>query len=142
MLGRDLDAIFRKLAKRHLIPERDSVTDLTFRLRSNPQEVKAQAAQACDPYADRASRQRNARFLRNLSDAVKVPLFRRRLTLAGTALLTFQDYYRKQGHRPQRDELKELTEQVWSKPISRRRWRTVLQDDDLEELFAPVTYRS
>ena len=133
---RDLDAVFRKLAKRHLIPKRDSVVDLTFRLRSNPEEVKAQAAQAsCDPSMD----QRNTRFLRNLSDAVKVPLARRRLTLPGLALLTFRDYYREHGHRPRRDELRKLTERIWwSKSISDRRWRKVLHNDGLEELFAFV----
>jgi hypothetical protein len=100
MPARDLDAIFRKLAKRHLIPERDSVIDLTFRLRSNPQEVKEQAAQACDPSANRATRQRNSRFLRNLSDAVKAPLAHRDFTLPGLALLMFQRYYREHGHGP------------------------------------------
>jgi hypothetical protein len=138
MPARDLDAIFRKLAKRHLIPKRDSVVDLTFRLRSNPEKVKAQAAQACDPRADRATRQRNSRFLRNLSDAVKVPLAKRDFTLPGLALLTFRDYYRRHGHIPRRDELKTLVERVWRKPISDRRWRKVLHDDGLEELFAPV----
>ena len=62
MPARDLDAVFRKLAKRHLIPKRDSVVDLTFRLRSNLEEVKAQAAQACcGPSAE------NSTFLRSLA---------------------------------------------------------------------------
>ena len=140
---RDLDAIFRKLAKRHLIPERDSVVDLTFRLRSNLEEVKAQAAQACCAQCGLRNCQRNARFLRNLSDAVKVPLARRDFTLPGLALLTFRRYYGEHGHGPRRDELKKLTERVWcktrrSKSISDRRWRTVLHEDGLEELFAPV----
>jgi hypothetical protein len=138
MQKRDLDAIFRKLAKRHLIPKRDSVVDLTFRLQSNPEEVKAQAAQACDPCADRATRQRNSIFLRALSEAVKKPLAYRKLTLAGLALVMFRNYYRKYGYIPRRDELKELTERVWRKPISDRRWRAVLHKDGLEELFAPV----
>jgi hypothetical protein len=143
MQKRDLDAIFSKLAKRHLIPKRDSVVDLTFRLQSKLEEVKAQAAQACDPCADRATRQRNSIFLRNLSDAVKAPLAYRHLTLPGLALLTFRNYYRKHRHIPRRDELKELTERVWcrgrrSKSIDDRQWRRVLRDDGLEELFAPV----
>ena len=138
MQKRDLDAIFRKLAKRHLIPERDSVIDLTFRLQSNPEEVKAQAAQACDPCADRATRQRNSIFLRNLSDAVKAPLAYRHLTLAGLALLTFRDYYRKHGRRPGRDELRELTERRRRKPISGEYWLKFLKRDGLEELFATV----
>lgn len=142
MQKRDLDAIFRKLSKRHLIPERDRVVDLTFRLRTNPEEVTEQAAQASKLSADRATRQRNANFLRNLSDAVKAPLARRRLpTLAGWALLTFRDYYREHEHIPQRDELRKLTERVWRKPISERRWRAVLHEDGLEELFAPVKSR-
>jgi hypothetical protein len=135
---RPLDAIFRKLAKRHLISERDSVVDLTFRLRTNPEEVTEQAAQACDPKADRATRQRNSRFLRNLSDARKAPLAYRPLKLPSLALLTFRRYYQEHGHIPRRDELKKLTERVRRKPISAREWRRVLRDDGLEELFAPV----
>ena len=70
------DAVFLKLARRHLIPKRDSVVDLTFRLRSNPQEVKMQAAQAsCRPHY-----QRNSALLRNLSDAVKAPLAYRQVS--------------------------------------------------------------
>ena len=125
MQKRDLDAVWRKLAKRHLVPERNRVVDLTFRLRANLDEVKAQAAQACDPCADRATRQRYSIFLRNLSDAVKAPLAYRRLTLPGLALLTFRDYYRKNGHIPQRGELKKLTEQRWGKTIDDGQWRKI-----------------
>ena len=138
MQKRDLDAEWRKLAKRHLVPERNRVVDLTFRLRANLDEVKAQAAQACDPCADRATRQRYSIFLRNLSDAVKAPLAYRRLTLPGLALLTFRDYYRKNGHIPLRGELKKLTEQRWGKTIDDRQWRRILGEGGLEELFAPV----
>ena len=143
MQKRDLDAVWRKLAKRHLVPERNRVVDLTFRLRANLDEVKAQAAQACDPCSDRATRQRNSIFLRNLSDAVKASLAYRHLTLPGLALLTFRNYYSKHRHIPRRDELKELTERVWcrgrrSKSIDDGQWRRVLRDDGLEELFAPV----
>ena len=138
MQKRDLDAVWRKLAKRHLVPERNRVVDLTFRLRANLDEVKAQAAQACDPCADRATRQRYSIFLRNLSDAVKAPLAYRRLTLPGLALLTFRDYYRKNGHIPQRGELKKLTEQRWGKTIDDGQWRKILREGGLEELFAPV----
>ena len=139
MQKRDLDAVWRKLALRHhVIPERNKVVDLTFRLRTNPEEVEAQAAQACDPSADRATRQRNATFLRNLSDAVKAPLAYRRLTLPGLALLTFRDYYRKNGHIPLRGELKKLTEQRWGKTIDDGQWRKILREGGLEELFAPV----
>jgi hypothetical protein len=140
-----LDAIFRKLAKRHLIPERDSVLDLTLRLRINPQEVKAQAAQACDPYADHETRKRNAAFLRNLSDAVKAarPLAHRDFTLAGLALLMFRSYYWRHGCKPSRNELKALVERVWCrgkrrKSIDTGQWRRMLRDDGLEEFFAPV----
>ncbi len=125
------DAVFLKLARRHLIPKRDSVADLTFRLRTKPQEVEMQAAQACRLPRDSA-------LLRNLSDAVKAPLAYRRLILPGLALLIFRDYYRKHGRIPRRDELKDLTERVWRKSISARQWRRVLHDDGLEELFAPI----
>jgi hypothetical protein len=131
MQKRDLDAVFRKLAKRYLIPERNSVADLAFRLRTKPEEVEAQA---CMPPRDPV-------LLRNLSDAAKASIAYRPATMAGMALHTFRGYYREHGHIPGRDELRVITEQRWckssrSQSISKRQWRRVLRDDGLEELFA------